>query len=107
GIAAHWEYKESQHLSVENRKQFAWLRELLEWQRDLKDPNEFLDTVKVDLFSDEVFVFTPRGEVISLRRGSTPVDFAFTIHTEVGIHCAGAKVNGRMVPLRYELKNGD
>jgi GTP diphosphokinase / guanosine-3',5'-bis(diphosphate) 3'-diphosphatase len=115
GIAAHWKYKErdkerdhnTQPLSHKGQQQFAWLRQLLEWQQDLKDPNEFLDVVKYDLFADEVFVFTPRGEVISLQRGATPVDFAFAIHTQVGIHCAGAKVNGRMVPLRYELKNGD
>ena len=107
GIAAHWEYKENRKLGDKGKAQFAWLRQLLEWQQDLKDPNEFLDTVKYDLFVDEVFVFTPRGEVISLKRGATPVDFAFAIHSEVGMHCAGAKVNGRMVPLRYELKNGD
>ncbi len=110
GIAAHWEYKEkdtSKRLAEKGKKQFAWLRQLLEWQQDLKDPNEFLDVVKYDLFSDEVFVFTPRGEVIALQRGATPVDFAFAIHTEVGMRCAGAKVNGRMVPLRHELKNGD
>ncbi|MEO1171285.1 MAG: bifunctional (p)ppGpp synthetase/guanosine-3',5'-bis(diphosphate) 3'-pyrophosphohydrolase, partial [Myxococcota bacterium] len=105
GIAAHWEYKEGQ--KAKDKQDFAWLRQLLEWQRDLDDPNEFLDTVKYDLFTDEVFVFTPKGEVISLKRGATPVDFAFGVHTEVGLHCAGAKVNGRMVPLRYELKNGD
>ncbi len=109
GIAAHWQYKErgKKSLGDKGKQQFAWLRQLLEWQQDLKDPNEFLDTVKFDLFTDEVFVFTPRGEVISLQRGATPVDFAFAIHSEVGMHCAGAKVNGRMVPLRYELKNGD
>ncbi|MEC9465094.1 MAG: bifunctional (p)ppGpp synthetase/guanosine-3',5'-bis(diphosphate) 3'-pyrophosphohydrolase [Myxococcota bacterium] len=107
GVAAHWDYKEAGNLSKRSKSQFAWLRQLMEWQQDVKDPNEFLDTVKFDLFTDEVFVFTPRGEVISLKRGSTPVDFAFAIHTEVGTRCAGAKVNGRMVPLRYELKNGD
>lgn len=107
GIAAHWEYKETGKIGEKSKQQFAWLRQLLEWQRDLQDPNEFLDTVKYDLFTDEVFVFTPRGEVISLKRGSTPVDFAFAVHSEVGLHCAGAKVNGRMVPLRHELKNGD
>jgi len=106
GIAAHWQYKEDD-VDEKNKKKFAWLRQLLELQQDLKDPNEFLDTVKYDLFVDEVFVFTPRGQVISLTRGATPVDFAFSIHTEVGNHCAGAKVNGRMVPLRTELKNGD
>ncbi|MEE2960453.1 MAG: bifunctional (p)ppGpp synthetase/guanosine-3',5'-bis(diphosphate) 3'-pyrophosphohydrolase [Myxococcota bacterium] len=107
GVAAHWDYKEVDNLDHRNKQQFAWLRQLMEWQHDLKDPNEFLDTVKYDLFTDEVFVFTPRGEVISLKRGATPVDFAFAIHTEVGRQCAGAKVNGRMVPLRHELKNGD
>ena len=107
GIAAHWAYKEQGEVGGKNKQQFAWLRQLLEWQQDLKDPNEFMDTVKYDLFVDEVFVFTPRGEVISLKRGATPVDFAFAIHTQVGMHCAGARVNGRMVPLRYELKNGD
>lgn len=107
GVAAHWDYKEGANLSDGNKGQFAWLRQLMEWQQDLKDPNEFLDTVKYDLFTDEVFVFTPRGEVISLKRGATPVDFAFAIHTEVGSKCAGAKINGRMVPLRYELRNGD
>jgi GTP diphosphokinase / guanosine-3',5'-bis(diphosphate) 3'-diphosphatase len=107
GIAAHWEYKEKGPLAASGRDQFAWLRQLMEWQRELKDPNEFLDTVKFDLFTDEVFVFTPRGQVVSLQRGSTPVDFAYSIHTEVGNRCSGAKVNGRMVPLRYALKNGD
>jgi guanosine-3',5'-bis(diphosphate) 3'-pyrophosphohydrolase len=107
GIAAHWQYKEKGDVDEKNKKKFAWLRQLLELQQDLSDPNEFLDTVKYDLFVDEVFVFTPRGQVISLTRGATPVDFAFSIHTEVGNHCAGAKVNGRMVPLRTELKNGD
>ncbi|MBI5511477.1 MAG: bifunctional (p)ppGpp synthetase/guanosine-3',5'-bis(diphosphate) 3'-pyrophosphohydrolase [Deltaproteobacteria bacterium] len=107
GIAAHWEYKESAKMGEKSRQQFAWLRQLLEVQQDLKDPNEFLDTVKYDLFTDEVFVFTPKGEVISLKRGATPVDFAFSIHSQVGTHCSGAKVNGRMVPLRHELKNGD
>jgi GTP pyrophosphokinase len=107
GIAAHWQYKEKGDVDEKNKKKFAWLRQLLELQQDLRDPNEFLDTVKYDLFVDEVFVFTPRGQVISLTRGATPVDFAFSIHTEVGNHCAGAKVNGRMVPLRTELKNGD
>lgn len=112
GIAAHWQYKEkdagkNEKLGVKGKQQYAWLRQLLEWQKDLKDPREFLDVVKYDLFTDEVFVFTPKGEVISLKRGSTPIDFAFAIHTQVGTHCSGAKVNGRMVPLRYELNNGD
>jgi len=106
GIAAHWEYKEG-GVGNDSKQQFAWLRQLMEAQQDLSDPNEFLDTVKYDLFTDEVFVFTPKGQVVSLKRGATPVDFAFAIHTEVGLRCAGAKANGRMVPLRYELKNGD
>ncbi len=88
-------------------EKFAWLRQLMEWQQDLKDPKEFLDTVKVDLFTDEVFVFTPKGDVKSLPRGATPVDFAFAIHSDVGSRCVGAKVNGKIVPLRYKLKNGD
>ena len=84
-----------------------WLRQLVEWQQELNDPQEFLETVKVDLFTDEVFVFTPKGDVKSLPRGATPVDFAYAIHSEVGEHCVGAKVNGKLVPLRYKLKNGD
>jgi len=108
GIAAHWKYKAgdagSHHTDDEK---FAWLRQLLEWHQDLADPHEFLDIVKVDLFPEQVFVFTPKGEVINLARGATPVDFAFAIHSEVGAHCAGAKVNGKMVPLRSRLEDGD
>ena len=113
GVAAHWAYKEKGRdgkgtgLSKKDAQEFGWLRQLVEWQRDLADPREFLETVKVDLFSDEVFVFTPKGAVKSLPRGATPVDFAYTIHSEIGEHCVGAKVNGKLVPLRYELKNGD
>jgi len=107
GIAAHWSYKEGKVGGAQNADRFAWLRQLLEWQQDLKDPKEFLDTVKVDLFSDEVFVFTPAGEVKSFPRGATPVDYAFSVHSEVGNHCVGAKVAGRIVPLRQRLKNGD
>jgi len=106
GIAAHWAYKEGKIISKDDEK-FAWLRQLMEWQQDLKDPKEFLETVKVDLFTDEVFVFTPKGDVRSLPRGATPVDFAFAIHSDVGSRCVGAKVNGKIVPLRYKLKNGD
>ncbi|HYO52148.1 bifunctional (p)ppGpp synthetase/guanosine-3',5'-bis(diphosphate) 3'-pyrophosphohydrolase [Archangium sp.] len=108
GIAAHWAYKEGKALSIsKDDEKFAWLRQLMEWQQDLKDPKEFLETVKVDLFTDEVFVFTPRGDVKSLPRGATPVDFAYAIHSDVGGRCVGAKVNGKIVPLRYKLKNGD
>ncbi|WNG48297.1 bifunctional (p)ppGpp synthetase/guanosine-3',5'-bis(diphosphate) 3'-pyrophosphohydrolase [Archangium minus] len=108
GIAAHWAYKEGKTPSVsKDDEKFAWLRQLMEWQQDLKDPKEFLETVKVDLFTDEVFVFTPKGDVRSLPRGATPVDFAYAIHSDVGGRCVGAKVNGKIVPLRYKLKNGD
>jgi GTP pyrophosphokinase len=108
GIAAHWKYKEGRlEQDAEDEERFAWLRQLLEWQRDLQDPHEFLDTVKVDLFPDDVFVFTPRGDVITLPKAATPLDFAYAIHTEVGDHCSGARVNGRMVPLRHRLENGD
>jgi GTP pyrophosphokinase len=106
GIAAHWKYKEG-HGSDPDDAKFAWLRQLLEWQRDVADPHEFIDAVKVDLFPDEVFVFTPKGDVINLPKGATPLDFAYAIHSEVGSHCAGARVNGKMVPLRYRLMNGD
>jgi len=109
GIAAHWKYKEGRIEAdeAEDDRKFGWLRQLLEWQRELSDPHEFIDTVKVDLFPDEVFVFTPRGEVINLPKGATPVDFAYAIHSEVGAQCAGAKVNGKMVPLRHKLDDGD
>ena len=107
GIAAHWVYKEGKSVISKDDEKFAWLRQLMEWQQDLKDPKEFLDTVKVDLFTDEVFVFTPRGDVKSLPRGATPVDFAYAIHSDIGGRCVGAKVNGKIVPLRYKLKNGD
>lgn len=108
GIAAHWAYKEGRTgYAKDQDSKFAWLRQLMEWQQDLKDPKEFLETVKVDLFTDEVFVFTPRGDVIDLPQGATPVDFAYAIHTQVGERCVGAKVNGKIVPLRYRLKNGD
>lgn len=110
GIAAHWKYKETGHsntpLSAKEHK-FTWLRQLLDWQNELKDAQEYLDNVKDNLFHEDVYVFTPRGDVISLARGATPVDFAYRIHTEVGNHCAGAKVNGRLVPLDTELHNGD
>jgi len=113
GVAAHWAYKEAgrdgkgPELSRKDAAEFAWLRQLVEFQREVDDPREFLETVKVDLFSDEVFVFTPKGDLKALPRGSTPVDFAFAIHSEIGQHCVGGKVNGKLVPLRHKLKNGD
>ena len=112
GIAAHWRYKERNQgsgggVAEEEAKKFTWLRQLMEFQKDLKDPAEFLESVKVDLFQDEVYVFTPKGEVRVFPRGATPVDFAFAVHTEVGDKCVGARVNGAIVPLRYKLRNGD
>jgi len=107
GIAAHWKYKAGRGEGESDERRFAWLRRLLEWQRELADPHEFLDAVKMDLFPDEVFVFTPTGEVINLPRRATAVDFAYAIHSQVGNHCAGARVNGKMVPLRYLLVDGD
>jgi guanosine-3',5'-bis(diphosphate) 3'-pyrophosphohydrolase len=109
GIAAHWKYKErnSGGLDPRDAQRFGWLRQLLEFQKDLKDPGEFLESVKVDLFQDEVYVFTPKGEVRVFPRGSSPVDFAYAIHTQVGEHCSGSRINGSIVPLRYKLRNGD
>ena len=107
GIAAHWKYKEGRIDAGRDDSKFDWLRQLVEWQKEISDPHEFLDAVKLDLFRDEVFVFTPTGEVINLSIGATPIDFAYAIHSEVGSHCAGAKVNGRLVPLRHRLKDGD
>jgi len=107
GIAAHWKYKEGRIIEEADDKRFTWLRQLLEWQRDLTDNAEFLETVKVDLFPNEVYVFTPKGEVKQFPRGSTPVDFAYSIHSDVGNRCIGAKVNGKIVPLKYEFRSGD
>ncbi|MFW5873314.1 MAG: RelA/SpoT family protein [Bacillota bacterium] len=107
GIAAHWRYKEGDNDNEEFEEKLSWLRQLLEWQKDLQEPHEFIETLKIDLFEDEVFVFTPQGDVVSLPRGGTPVDFAYNIHTEVGHNCVGAKVNGKIVPLEYKLENGD
>jgi len=107
GIAAHWGYKEGRRLDEKISRKFAWIQNLIENQEEFLDPGEFLENVRIDLFPDEVYVFTPRGEVKTLPRGATPVDFAYLIHTEVGNQCHGAKVNGRMVPLPYELKTGD
>ena len=107
GIAAHWKYKEGRLAAERDDSKFDWLRQLVEWQKEISDPHEFLDAVKLNLFPDEVFVFTPKGEVINLPAGSTPIDFAYAIHSEIGSHCSGAKVNGRLVPLRQKLKGGD
>ncbi len=107
GIAAHWRYKEGGKGDREFEQKLSWLRQLLEWQRDMRDASEFMETLKVDLFSDEVFVFTPKGDVVDLPAGATPVDFAYRIHTDVGNHCVGAKVNGRIVPLATALESGD
>ena len=109
GIAAHWKYKEKGGggIAAQDAEKFGWLRQLMEWQKDLKDPAEFLEGVKVDLFQDEVYVFTPTGEVRVFPRGATPVDFAFSIHSQLGEHVTGARVNGKLEPLRYKLRNGD
>ncbi len=107
GIAAHWSYKEGLRFDEKMNKTFSWIQDLVEHQEDFRDPDEFLENVRIDLFPDEVYVFTPQGEIKSLPRGATPVDFAYFIHTEVGNQCAGGKVNGRIVPLQYELKTGD
>jgi len=107
GVAAHWRYKEGSRGEDAFDERLAWLRQMLEWQTELKDPREFMEALKIDLFEEEVFVFSPKGDVISLKRGSTPIDFAYAIHTEVGNKCVGAKVNGSIVPLGYELQMGD
>ncbi len=107
GIAAHWKYKDGSPVTARDEQRLAWLRQVVEWQRDVTDPNEFLSTLKIDLYPEEVYTFTPKGKVVILPREATPVDFAYTIHTEVGHTCVGAKVNGRIVPLRYKLRNGD
>src|SRR5689334_9339314 len=106
GIAAHWKYKDGP-VTAQDEQRLAWLRQVVEWQRDVSDPNEFLSTLKIDLYPEEVYTFTPKGKVVVLPRESTPIDFAYTIHTEVGHSCVGAKVNGRMVPLRHRLHSGD
>lgn len=107
GIAAHWRYKEGRFKEDELDKHLTWLRQVLEWQQETKDPAEFMENLRIELFQDEVFVFTPKGDLLKLPLGSTPVDFAFTVHTDIGMHCIGAKVNGRIVPLSYKLKSGD
>ena len=109
GIAAHWKYKEGKSgvVSGDDEEKLAWLRRMMESQRDLKDPAEFIESVKLDLFGDEVYVFTPNGDVKSLPKGACPIDLAYAVHTQVGDHCSGARVNGVIVPLRYQMRNGD
>ena len=108
GIAAHWRYKEGgKGADKEFDQKLSWLRQLLEWQQELRDPREFMEALTLDVFSDEVFVFTPKGDVIDLPAGSIPIDFAYRIHTDVGHRCVGAKINGKIVPLEYKLVNGD
>ena len=107
GIAAHWKYKEGKGYDEKEVRRFAWLRQLLEWQQELQDSREFMDSVKVELFPEEVYVFTPKGDVKGFPKGATPIDFAYSVHSDVGHRCVGAKVNGKLVPLKHELQNGD
>jgi GTP pyrophosphokinase len=107
GIAAHWKYKEGRVGDSRDERYFLWMRQLLEWQQEVQDPHEFIQNLKVDLYPDEVYTFTPKGQVKAFPRGATPVDFAYAIHTDIGHRCVGARVNGKMVPLRTRLRNGD
>jgi len=107
GVAAHWRYKQGEKRDIRFEERIGWLRQLIEWHRELSGAEEFLESVKTDIFIDQVFVYTPKGEIKDLPRGATPLDFAYRVHTELGHRCVGAKVNGRLVPLDYELKNGD
>jgi len=107
GVAAHWRYKDGAKISGDDDQRIVWMRQLIEWAREIREPSEFLSTLKVDLYPEEVYIFTPKGKVLALPRGATPVDFAYAIHTEVGHQCVSAKVNGQMVPLRHGLANGD
>jgi GTP pyrophosphokinase len=108
GIAAHWRYKEGERRAMDEvDERLTWFRQVLEWQQDTREPEEFMEFLRIDLFQDEIFVFTPRGDVKQLPKGATPIDFAFAVHTEVGLHCAGARINGKISPLARELKNGD
>src|SRR2546427_9001761 len=106
GVAAHWRYKDGTNVSEDDQR-VVWMRQLIEWAREMREPAEFLSTLKVDLYPEEAYIFTPKGKVLTLPRGATPVDFAYSIHTDVGHQCVGAKVNGQMVPLRHPLSNGD
>lgn len=107
GIAAHWNYKEGGEINFKDEMKFRWIRQFMEWQKELSDPAEYLDTVKLDLFATDVYVFTPKGDIREFPAGSTPIDFAYSVHTEVGNKCVGARVNGKLMPLRYRLKSGD
>ncbi|MFQ5916912.1 MAG: RelA/SpoT family protein, partial [Candidatus Binatia bacterium] len=107
GIAAHWRYKEGKDAQFNEIQRFAWLRQLLEWEQNLEDPQEFLHSIKEDLFPDEVYVFTPKGDLWNFPKGATVIDFAYRIHSDIGHHCSGARVNGQLVPLRYILRSGD
>jgi guanosine-3',5'-bis(diphosphate) 3'-pyrophosphohydrolase len=107
GVAAHWKYKDGHGASTADDQRIVWMRQLIEWVQEMQEPSEFLSTLRVDLYPEEVYTFTPKGRVVVLPRGSTPIDFAYAVHTEVGHQCAGAKVNGEMVPLRHVLANGD
>jgi len=107
GIAAHWKYKAGDSVSAKDEARLAWVRQLMEWQREMSDPNEFMSTLKIDLYPEEVYTFTPKGKVVVLPKDASPIDFAYTIHTEVGNTTIGAKINGRIVPLRTKLRNGD
>jgi guanosine-3',5'-bis(diphosphate) 3'-pyrophosphohydrolase len=107
GLAAHWRYKEGQKKDMHFEERIAWLRQLIDWHRELSGAEEFLESVKTDIFIDQVFVYTPKGEIKDLPKGSTPLDFAYRVHTELGHRCIGAKVNGKLVPLNYQLNNGD
>jgi GTP diphosphokinase / guanosine-3',5'-bis(diphosphate) 3'-diphosphatase len=107
GVAAHWRYKDGRQVSEADDQRIIWMRQLIEWAREMQEPGEFLSTLKVDLYPEEVYAFTPKGRVIALPRGATAVDFAYSVHTEVGNQCTGAKVNGQIVPLRHPLSNGD
>ncbi|MBI2059442.1 MAG: bifunctional (p)ppGpp synthetase/guanosine-3',5'-bis(diphosphate) 3'-pyrophosphohydrolase [Nitrospirae bacterium] len=107
GIAAHWRYREGRYDLSKEDEAFSWLRRLIEWQKSIQDPNEFLDTLRVDLYADDIFVFTPKGDIRQFPKGATPLDFAYSVHSNLGSHCVGAKVNGRLVSLSHELNDGD
>jgi len=107
GVAAHWRYKEGEKKDIHFEQRVGWLRQLIEWHREFSGAEEFLESVKTDIFIDQVFVYTPQGEIKDLPKGSTPLDFAYRVHTELGHRCVGAKVNGRLVPFNYQLRNGD